>query len=88
MVESPGHWFEREDRGLGNCIALKHLAEGNEEWLKDSANAHQRAQARRIIIFEASDLCDARSTGSAIDQKRQNLYEEELLRATPCPIDM
>ena len=56
MVESPGQWFEREDRGLGNCIALKHLAEGDEEWLQDSASAHQRAQARRIIIFVTDDL--------------------------------
>ena len=88
MVESPGHWFEREDRGLGNCIALKHLAEGNEEWLTYSASAHQRAQARRIIIFETKDLFDVRPTGSAIDQKRHDLYEEELLRATPCPTDM
>ena len=31
-VEDLGHWFEREDRDTGNCIALKHLAEGDESW--------------------------------------------------------
>ena len=85
MIESPGHWFEREDR-MGSCIALKHLAENNEEWLSTCANAHQRAQARRNIIFETNDLFEARYTEIALAQKRNDLYSEDLENATPCPI--
>ena len=84
-VEDVGHWFEREDRGTGNCIALKHLAEGDEALLRDTADSHQRAQARRVIIFECRNLVDADAAGSAIDEQRRALYQEHLTRATPLP---
>ena len=87
QVESNGHWFEKEDRMMGNSIAMKHLAERNEEWIREEAGAHQRAQCRRIMIFDAKDIFNKETSWTtAIVQKRMDIYEKDFANATPCPI--
>jgi len=86
QVESNGHWFEKEDRMTGTCIALKHLAENDEEWLQEEASAHQRAQCRRIMIFDAKDLYDKKKASTtALVRKRLEKYAEDLENGTPRP---
>ena len=87
--ETPGHWFAEQDRLGSPCIALKHLAEGDEEWLRGvNADSHDRAQARRIIIFEVKDIYEASAEGSATDRTRRQIHEDGLERATPLPSEI